>query len=879
MCRWSGGGQRSLSKTVSILRYVRAHCLVLLTALSLGSATAIVFQELVRQSQLQLLSFPPSRHGHLGLALVFVQAAVAISMWNRLAAFWRRYRRTYTLVRPPIIHEDVFATFIAANVVILAGPYYPLPFASKESLSVLALGIPTYILFVATLVWSRADGGGSERLGSQRREPKGKDHEDYPIANAGDDVLGRGAFVEALYQQITSLPMSASFVFGLQGRWGEGKTSVLNLLRHRLATTPSVLLLDFNPWFSPTEEALISSFYTGLEKTVDTRYVLSGLHRTLRRYRRFLAFGLERMKLKGLDVPSPEPENLRKELEEWIARTGCRVLVLVDDVDRLGASELLAVLKLAALSARMSNVVMILSYDAVVVTEMLRDRLRIDSAFLEKVIQKSIALPPPQQRQIDRFLLFSEKGDLPYRSSIDALLDDLAIGEGRRAEFDETFVHFYQAQLHKLFPTLRHAKRYMNGLRAGLPPVVNEVHLYDFFLLEALRSTSPRIYEDIWLRPWFYVPEWTLEASIRSPFGAAVERRERSAAIRAHIEALLSREPSQEVVLEILKELFFVEVRNAFSGTETQHNSESARETKRLTHAECLPRYFYFEVPGGEVADSRVEAQLEVWNRLPDGEAQSSVSRDLEALRSKGLLLQFLDRIMLFHGQVAPHRVQAVVGALYLASPGLSREGELWSSEHDRAIGLVVRLINDRAEDEAVAPLITEIVEEAPLYFMAAVVLACQRGAGGKLARIAARIEPERLRRLAGERLRRYFIEAQRNILQELPERDVGLVLYQWATDWMTGSEYYAGDVRHYLAGLLDGEPKHAGRLLKIFRTTRTGRAAGLNYEELSAVVDPERVAEALTRIDIAALGVDEEDAVRLFRQGHDWARLLPETP
>jgi hypothetical protein len=75
------------------------------------------------------------------------------------------------------------------------------------------------------------------------------------------DLLGRTTFVDKLYEQIVRLPSPHSFVFGLHAGWGEGKTSVLNLLQRRLKSDPTVIPVVFNPWYLATEAALIQSFY------------------------------------------------------------------------------------------------------------------------------------------------------------------------------------------------------------------------------------------------------------------------------------------------------------------------------------------------------------------------------------------------------------------------------------------------------------------------------------------------------------------------------------------------------------------------------------------------------------------------------------------
>jgi KAP family P-loop domain len=75
----------------------------------------------------------------------------------------------------------------------------------------------------------------------------GSDLSDKPITDEGQDLLGRRPFVDKLYEQIIQLPTPRSFVFGLYGGWGEGKTFVLNLLHRRLASNSTIIPLRFNP--------------------------------------------------------------------------------------------------------------------------------------------------------------------------------------------------------------------------------------------------------------------------------------------------------------------------------------------------------------------------------------------------------------------------------------------------------------------------------------------------------------------------------------------------------------------------------------------------------------------------------------------------------
>ncbi len=109
---------------------------------------------------------------------------------------------------------------------------------------------------------------------------------DEPITDASHDQLGRSAVVNGLYEAISGWASDSSLVIGLYGAWGEGKTSVKNLLRDRLVGDERFLVVDFDSWYFNTAESLIQNFLTaivgGIEEHIEgsARTTLSHFART-----------------------------------------------------------------------------------------------------------------------------------------------------------------------------------------------------------------------------------------------------------------------------------------------------------------------------------------------------------------------------------------------------------------------------------------------------------------------------------------------------------------------------------------------------------------------------------------------------------------------
>lgn len=859
----------------SLRNYLRDHWLTFTVAFSTGTGLALIAPDLI----LEKLQTPRVKFYHNPLALyglLLLITSVLLLTWPRIARFWSRYRRTQSLTRPPLQLIDVFVvgafsfTLVSWAVVKTYSTVPQLSYGIKVFLS--EVGGVIFLWFLSSWLWGIYREKVVEDIRPVISGQEIGQYSDDPITHESQDLLGRIDFVDGLYRQIASLPAPHSFVFGLFGAWGEGKTSVLNLLQRRLAAKPQIITTVFNPWYLPSEGALIQAFYTTIEHALNRQYIISGLHRTLKRYRNLLTFSLRYL---GFDFPiKDDPEHLRSELEKWLALIERRLVIIIDDIDRLEAEEILAVFKLVRLSARIQNTVFLLSFDPTIVIAMLK-RAQIDPEFLEKVIQKPIPLPPAEQWDIDRFLFFSDSGGPDaHRSAIDRLLDELNVAAEQRKQFDEKMVHFYQTRLRRLFPTIRSAKRYLNGLRATLPAIVREVNLYDFFLLEAVRVFFPKIYQDIWTHPWIYIPAWTHEIFLTYPYGLMRDDEEKDKLIREHITTLLSEfSVHKDLLEELLKEVFFVQIKNAFrKGGRWNHDSAAPtyRAEKRLTHSACFSRYFLFKMPAGEFADRLIEELIAKWNAAAPSEAEDTIEHDLRDYQGAGQLIQIFQKLNVFKRSLMPGRVPAVVRAIYRMVPALSQEGpDPWSTEYSRAGGLVVTLAEEQADESDTRPLIEEVVEKVTyLPFAVLIVHQCQPRESGTLFRIYKSTNSQRLREQVAIRLRTYYVIGKRDIFADLSGRELAFVLYQWGTDWGMYTQEARSVVQGYVLDLIDRNPHYLGRLLLLFRSrTLTGEYSQFDLDSLSKIFDPKAIASRLEQYGGEALNtVEAKETATLFR-------------
>jgi predicted KAP-like P-loop ATPase len=215
------------------------------------------------------------------------------------------------------------------------------------------------------------------------------------------DISGRPAFVSAVAARIGRVDdRQASTVFGLVGPWGSGKTTLLRDVAGRLSDWTPVW---FSPWSVSDVGALTGEFLAALSEAFPRN---AGLKQRFASYSRFGVPALKAIPMIGDAVAGVASEVVQaaasrpawhtefESLSEEIAAEGRRVLVIVDDVDRLDESELRALLRVIRLLGRFRNVHYLIAYDQATIDDLLGAGGGRSADFMEKIVQYPFEVPP-----------------------------------------------------------------------------------------------------------------------------------------------------------------------------------------------------------------------------------------------------------------------------------------------------------------------------------------------------------------------------------------------------------------------------------------------------------------------------------------------------
>lgn len=774
----------------------------------------------------RLWAMRPNNYQFIGISALALFLIVLLQ--ERVGRLWGRYKNTVGAVRPFFSYHDYLIWFIPFSVLLLILKQF-VDFQTFAGVNV------AMVIIIPLLTLLKRDAGAPEVLKDENW------FSDEPIRDEERDLLGRAPFVQRLYDQVTSLPFTDSFVFGLSGGLGEGKTSVINLLKKKLKANETYLIVDYVPWYFADEKAMLLAFYNEVENAISKNLIVPGFKRTLAKYQKLLSPEISPFGIKlGFKVDE-SLEDVKGRIEGYIKRTRKKLLIIVDDIDRLLPAEILSVLKLVRLNAKFENTIFILAVDRNRVREKLSSVAGVDDEYLEKFIQRDVVLPAADYKSVENFL----------DTHLEKLFDEINATPEERKAFGEQFGYLYQTYISRLFKNLRKTKIYLNSLRAALPPIYKEVNVFDFCLLELVKVFYPKVYADIWQHPEFYIPlEWDNDKYLQSPFLFSDDDNEKYQRIKGHVENAIKGESEVDVLRKMLEAIFPVYVKQGFANYRSGAGlttRQTYRLQRRITHPESFVKYFMLDVPTLDIGDEELFARLEQWRTADEGEREGLISESFFEYQKKKKLALFLKKLNMFSDRIPRELILPIIRVTYKHADKLSKEfggfEYFFRSEWDKAHSLLLWLINDHVERGNIQAVLEEAALNTPhLPFAVLIVTDCMHEGQGSLYKIYEAINPEELRAKISERLKGHFADSGINIFDEYPEgREWTLIVYQWATNWKTNTGDNRRIVNDYIVGLIEG---NTGNLMKVVEHCLHFN----NAAELRTVYDVDRIEAVVER-------------------------------
>lgn len=343
-----------------------------------------------------------------------------------------------------------------------------------------------------------------------------------------EDTLGRSHFAKALAHSLVLSKGSPGLVVGIEGNWGSGKSTLINLITNSLgeiAEGSMPIVVEFNPWMVSNTgaqvEALIGQIaasigkdfssgnkgietgqkllsYVGLLKhlkflkyipalewaghlAADIPDIAGTIAKTAEQSTEAVQGAINDVKklLPSLDLPQK-----KNEVVAALGELDRPIVVVIDDLDRLPAEEIRIMIQAIKAVADFPRITYLLAYDRSIIARALAAEEESGLSYLEKIVQVAYPIPPLSQQQLKNFA----------KGKVQGVLDVLHITlrDYEKERYEKAIVLLTRLVRHP-----RDVVRIVNRLILSLPATHGEVNAADVIVFEALSQRFPSLRESI----------------------------------------------------------------------------------------------------------------------------------------------------------------------------------------------------------------------------------------------------------------------------------------------------------------------------------------------------------------------------------------------
>lgn len=309
---------------------------------------------------------------------------------------------------------------------------------------------------------------------------------DEPICDENNDLLHYTELARSLSCSIRQKSFPNSYSIGVNSSWGTGKSSFFNLLKLNLKKVSDVIVVDFNARSSANVNCIQMDFLSTLATALSPFH--TGMKSFMKDYMEdlsVLADGTSCGKFLGL-IHIKDATDSRARLQRGIEKIKKKIVVFIDDLDRLTSEEILEVLKLITKNAAFVNTVFVTAYDKDYINCILEKNLYVPQKqnFSDKYFNMEIALPEGN-RQIRSTLLLKELTKLSQKGIITACKEN---------DFQQSFM-VISMYVERYLLSLRDVKRFLNTFCAFYLPIQHEVYFENVLMISLLRFARKELYD------------------------------------------------------------------------------------------------------------------------------------------------------------------------------------------------------------------------------------------------------------------------------------------------------------------------------------------------------------------------------------------------
>ncbi len=357
---------------------------------------------------------------------------------------------------------------------------------------------------------------------------------DKPIEKADEDLLGRSDFAKQFGKSICEYDSKDGLVIGLYGKWGSGKTSIINMAISEIPVVEAQkienekwysrvykrikkiftsqkaeeenqnhnpIVIKFSPWNYSDKNNLISLFFNelknklGVAKGEDNKEKIGKAISQYSDIIDVLSFipvagpaiapilktiskskGAELMETPSLNEAK---EKLCKALEDF----NHKIIVFIDDIDRLTTPQIKDIFQLVKQVGDFPNIIYVLTMDREIVCNALSEYHNIDGdEYLKKIVQVSFEVPEIDKTTVHQ-ILRDRLNDIVHKNK-----------DEEEFENNKYFETVLENCVNPYVNNIRDVNRLLNAFRFKYGALWKETSFVDLLAITAIEIFEPKLY-------------------------------------------------------------------------------------------------------------------------------------------------------------------------------------------------------------------------------------------------------------------------------------------------------------------------------------------------------------------------------------------------
>lgn len=487
---------------------------------------------------------------------------------------------------------------------------------------------------------------------------------DRPIDTCEQDLLGRASFSKQLGRAIYDYNGKDGLVIGLYGKWGSGKTSVINMAVNEMITLAKQennmpLVMKFAPWNYSDKDNLISIFFQSLKNKIelqDNEELKKEVGKALNDYAgAFDALSLIPIVGSGVAailktvaqaqgtnlMQGADLEKTKELLESALVEVNKKIVIIIDDIDRLTNSQIRDVFQLVKQVADFPNIIYILAMDREVVRRALQEVHNVDgNEYLQKIIQVPFEIPELRKSKLNS-IFFSR-------------LDEVVKEISDKIKWDDMYwKDVFQNCIEPYINTLRDVNRVINTFQFKYGAMYEETAFEDMIGITTIEVLDPELYK--WIGN-------NKEAVCGGFFhGLSFDKSDKDYR-KKYSEEFLSLEINPDRAIRCIAAMFPMFANDVNEKGFEYFSSSDIRSKMRTAHKERFELYFMYDLDDIRIPRNIINACIYKLDT-------ESIRNHLDKINKQGNIIYFLDEVRSLINNI-PYKRLGLIASIFLEMQG-----------------------------------------------------------------------------------------------------------------------------------------------------------------------------------------------------------------